>query len=108
MKKQNSEHNLNEVVGNPIPKAVQSEKRRDTTQDVRRIQRPSTTFSFQTGKQPYNILVTPKINETSTLTVEAQKNVLQRQLTMQLMPMYRVRQRSAGVKPMSKGSMNGS
>ena len=42
---------------------------------------------------------TPKLSEKSKLTNEDAKRVLERQLTMQLMPMYRVRQRSAGLKP---------
>ena len=46
-----------------------------------------------------NLVVTPKLNEKSNLTTEAQKNIMQRQLTMQLMPMYRVRQKSASIRP---------
>ena len=42
---------------------------------------------------------TPKLNDKSKLTQQDTQRVLGRQLTMQLMPMYRVRQRSAGLKP---------
>lgn len=52
------------------------------------------------------ILVTPKPLNNPVLSTKAAMNVLNRQLTMQLMPMYRVRQRSAGLKPMVHNSNN--
>lgn len=48
---------------------------------------------------------TPKLSEKSKLTNEDAKRVLGRQLTMQLMPMYRVRQRSAVLKPMTSNKI---
>ena len=42
---------------------------------------------------------TPKLNAKSKFTKEDAKRVLERQLTMQLMPMYRIRQKSAGLRP---------
>ena len=46
-----------------------------------------------------NVLVTPQPLNNQVLSTEAAKAVVNRQLTMQLMPMYRIRQRSAGLKP---------
>ena len=45
------------------------------------------------------ITPTPKLNAKSKFTKEDAKRVLERQLTMQLMPMYRIRQKSAGLRP---------
>lgn len=46
---------------------------------------------------------TPKLSEKSKLTPEDAQRVLERQLTMQLMPMYRIRQKSAGLRPLPIG-----
>ena len=45
------------------------------------------------------MLVTPKPLLSQVLSTKAAQAVLNRQITMQLMPMYRVRQRSANLKP---------
>ena len=57
--------------------------------------------SIDHTRQAMQILVTPtpKLNAKSKFTKEDAKRVLERQLTMQLMPMYRIRQKSAGLRP---------
>ena len=47
---------------------------------------------------PGTIVITPKVRQNSLVSQEQAASVLQRQLTMQFMPMYRARQRSAGLK----------
>ena len=47
------------------------------------------------------MLVTPKPLLSQVLSTKAAQAVLNRQITMQLMPMYRVRQRSANLKPIA-------
>ena len=62
--------------------------------------RPSST-SKMVPPQPHEVLVTPMPVNGPALTTKAAEAVLKRQFTMQLMPMYRIRQRSAGLKPSS-------
>jgi hypothetical protein len=88
------------------PMSEDKEPAKKLNADLQQLKRPDTaeSRSSQVKKDVAvvsSIIVTPKVRDNS-ISDEQARNVLQRQLTMQFMPMYRARQRSAGLRPLNQ------